>query len=233
MTVDEGGPGVRTYHVPVKVTGQGKGTLRLFVADPDTGRTTSREVTVGPGQSPEVPVEVRGNTRYGYDVSHDIFVKAVHGAVTGAYRGGVTALNDDPAPTVEVTPAAASAVEGGRLTWRMSLSAAADVEIAADVVILPVASGAELSTTDVDPQWLRNNTGEAPLPSRPLSRLRGLSLYPDVPPGRTSTEITIPVVADTATEPAETVRLRLRVYDEENGTRYDGPEFTGTVRDAA
>lgn len=35
------------------------------------------------------------------------------------------------------------------------------------------------------------------------------------------------------TEPAETVRLRLRVYDEENGTRHDGPEFTGTVRDAA
>ncbi|MFD6551147.1 hypothetical protein [Streptomyces sp. NPDC058398] len=233
LTVDEGGPGVRTYHVPVKVTGRGKGTLRLFVADPDTGRTTSREVTVGPGQSPEVPVEVRGNTRYGYDVSHDIFVKAVHGAVTGAYRGGVTARNDDPAPTVAVTPAAASAVEGGSLTWRMSLSEAADVEVGADVVILPVASGAELSTTDVDPEWLRNNTGEAPLPSRPLSRLRGLFLYPDIPPGRTSAEITIPVVADTVTEPAETVRLRLRLYDEENGTQHDGPEFTGTVHDRA
>ncbi|MET8101306.1 hypothetical protein ABZV29_33410 [Streptomyces sp. NPDC005236] len=234
LTVAEGDTGVRTYHVPVTVTGHGSGTVRLFVADPDTGRTTSREVTVRPGgPGPDVRVEVRGNTRYGYDVSHDIFVKAVHGAVTGAYRGGVTARNDDPAPTVEVTPAAAEATEGGHLTWRMSLSAAADVEVSAGVVVLPVTSGAELSTTDVDPQWLMLNSGEGPQPSRPLSRLRGLSLYAAVPPGDTSAEITIPVVSDTVTEPAETVRLRLRFYDDATGTRHDGPEFTGTVHDPA
>ncbi|MFI0960401.1 hypothetical protein ACH4S8_03105 [Streptomyces sp. NPDC021080] len=234
LTVDEGDTGVRTYHVPVRVTGHKSGTVRLFVADPDTGRTTSREVTVRPGGPvPDVPIEVRGNTRYGYDVSHDIFVKAVHGVVTGAFRGGVTARNDDPAPTVEVAPAAASATEGGSLTWRISLSRAADVETTADVVVLPVASGAELSTTDVDPRWLARYSAEGALPSRPLSQLRGLSLYVDVPPGRTSTEIAVPVVADSLTEPAETVRLRLRIYDEENGTRHNGPEFTGTVHDPA
>ncbi|WP_339133582.1 hypothetical protein WJM95_30545 [Streptomyces sp. f51] len=232
--VAEGDSGVRTYRVPVTVTGHGSGTVRLFVADPETGRTTSREVTVRPGgPTPVVQVEVRGNTRYGYDVAHDVYVKAVHGTVTGAYRGGVTARNDDPAPTVQVTPAAATAAEGGNLTWRISLSEAADVEISADVVVLPVTSGAELSTTDVDPRWLARYTAEAPLPSRPLSRLRGLSLYADVPPGRTSTGITVPIAADTLTEPAETVRLRLRVYDEETGTRHDGPEFTGTVHDPA
>nr|WP_225860299.1 hypothetical protein [Streptomyces triticiradicis] len=233
LTVEEGGTGVRTYHVPVKVTGHGSGRVRLFVADPGTGRTTSREVTVTPGGPvPDVRVEVQGNTRYGYDVSHDVFVKAVRGAVAGAYRGGVTARNDDPAPTVGVTPASASATEGGKLTWRITLSEAADVEISADVAVLPVTSGTELSTTDVDRRWLEANSGEGPLPSRPLSRLRGLSLYADVPPGRTSAEITVPTVADTVTEPAETVRLRLRVYDE-SGTRHDGPEFTGTVRDPA
>ncbi|WRZ88575.1 hypothetical protein OHB54_05580 [Streptomyces sp. NBC_01007] len=232
LAVKEGDTGVRTYHVPVKVSGHGSGTVRLFVADPETGRTISREVAVRPGgRSPDVKVEVRGNTRFGYDVSHDVFVKAVHGTVIGAHRGGVTALNDDPAPTLEVTPAAARAAEGRSLTWRMSLSTAADVDISADIVVLPVTGGAELSTTDVDPQWLRENSGKEPLPSRPLSQVSGLLLFADVPPGRTSAEITIPTVADTVTEPEETVRLRLTVED---GTgAHDGPEFTGTVYDPA
>ncbi|MFE1291054.1 hypothetical protein [Streptomyces sp. NPDC058751] len=234
LTVEEGDAGARTYRVPVKVTGHGKGTVRLFVVDPATGRTTSREVTVrSGGRNPEVPVEVRGNTRYGYDMSYDIFAKAVHGVVTGAYRGGVTARNDDPIPVITVTPASASTTEGGKLTWRMSLSAAADVEIAAEAVVLPVTSGTELSTTDVDPEWLRMYSGEDPLPSRPLSRLRGFFLFADVPPGRTSTEITVPTVRDTVTEPAETLRLQLRLYDDGTGSQGDGPEFTGTVRDPA
>ncbi|WP_329303334.1 hypothetical protein OG410_38140 [Streptomyces sp. NBC_00659] len=232
LSVAEGGSGVRTYHVPVKVTGQGKGTVRLFVADPDTGRTTSREVTVGPGQSPEVPVEVRGNTRYGYDVSHDIFVKAVHGAVTGAYRGGVTALNDDPMPAFTVTPPSARAAEGRKLTWRIDLSAPADVDMQSDIAVVPVTGGNELSTTDVDPQWLRNMSGKEPLPSRPLSQVDGFFLFVDIPAGRTSTEFTVPTVGDRIAEPEETVRLRMTVYDE-TGRPYDGPEFTGTVHDPA
>jgi hypothetical protein len=112
----------------------------------------------------------------------------------------------------------------------MSLSAAADVDVQAEIAVLPVTGGAELSTTDVDPQWLRENSGKEPLPSRPLSQVRGLLLFADVPPGRTSAEITIPTAADTVTEPEETVRLRLTVYDG-SGTPHDGPEFTGTVYD--
>lgn len=231
LTVKEGDTGVRTYHVPVKVSGHGSGRVRLFVADPVTGRTTSREVTVGPGGgSPDVKVEVRGDTRFGYDMSHDVFVKAVHGAVIGAHRGGVTARNDDPMPTLKVTPASARTAEGGNLTWRVSLSAAADADIQAGVAVLPVTSGAELSTTDVDPQWLRENAGETPRPSRPLSQLRGLFLVADFPAGRTSAEITIPTITDTVTEPEEKVRLRLAVHDE-TGESHDGPKFTGTVHD--
>ncbi|MER5472024.1 hypothetical protein [Streptomyces sp. NPDC002685] len=230
LTVKEGDSGVRTYHVPVSVSGHGSGKVRLFVADPETGRATSREITVRPGHSPDVKVEVRGNTRFGYDLSHDVFVKAVHGAVIGAHRGGVLAQNDDPAPTTTVTPAAARAAEGQALTWRVSLSAVSDADVQAGIEALRVTGGAELSTTDVDPQWLRENSGEGPLPSRPLSQLRGLSLFVNVPAGETGAEITIPTVTDTATEPEETVRLRLTVYDG-TGESHDGPEFTGTVHD--
>jgi len=233
LTVKEGDSGVRTYRVPVRVSGHGSGTVRLFVADPASGRTTAREVTVLPGShSADVQVQVRGNTRFGYDVSHDVFVKAVRGAVIGAHRGGVTARNDDPAPTIKVTPVADRVTEGQSLSWRMSLSAVADAEIQADIAVLPVTGGAELSTTDVDPQWLRDNSGESPQPSRPLSQVRGLFLFAGVPAGRTSAEITIPTVADTLTEPQETVRLRMTLYDE-SGEPHNGPEFTGKVHDAS
>jgi hypothetical protein len=230
LTVEEGDSGARTYRVPVRVSGHGSGKVRLFVADPATGRTATREVTVRPGgRTPYVKVEVRGNTRFGYDVSRDVFVKAVRGAVVGAHSGGVIARNDDPRPTLSVTPSSVRAAEGRALTWKVSLSAVADADFPADVGVLPVAGGAALSTTDVDPDWLRNS-GESPLPARPLSEVRRLPLFVDIPAGRTSATITIPTVTDDRTEPDETVRLRLTVYDE-NGESHDGAEFTGTVHD--
>jgi hypothetical protein len=58
-----------------------------------------------------------------------VFVKAVHGAVVGAHRGGVTAENDDPMPTFTVTPVADRVTEGQPLKWKVTLSAPADVEI--------------------------------------------------------------------------------------------------------
>ncbi|GGN80774.1 hypothetical protein GCM10011579_066670 [Streptomyces albiflavescens] len=233
LAVKEGDTGVRTYHVPVRVSGHGSGTIRLFVADPASDQATVREVTVRPGsQSIDVPVRVRGNTRFGYDVAHDVFVKAVHGAVVGAHRGGVTVRNDDPMPTIKVTPVADQVTEGQSLTWRVSLSAVADTDIEASFSVLPVTGGAELSTTDVDPQWLLENSGEAPRPSRPLSAVQGLSLYATVPAGRSSTELTIPTVTDALTEPEEAVRLQETVYDD-SGEPHDGPVFTGKVRDAS
>ncbi|MFF4350224.1 alpha/beta hydrolase family protein [Streptomyces sp. NPDC001530] len=233
LTVKEGDSGERTYRVPVRVSGHGSGTVRLFVADPASEEATSREVTVRPGShSLDVPVQVRGNTRFGYDVSHDVFVKAVRGAVVGAHRGGVTALNDDPMPTIKVTPVADRVTEGQSLTWRLSLSAVADTDIQAYFSILPVTGGAELSTTDVNPQWLRENSGESPQPSRPLSTVGGLSLFATIPAGQSTAEVTIPTVADTLTEPEESVRLQETVYDD-SGEPHNGPVFTGKVRDAS
>jgi hypothetical protein len=233
LTVKEGDSGVRTYRVPVRVSGHGSGTVRLFVADPASDQATAREVTVRPGsQSIDVPVEVRGNTRFGYDVSHDVFVKAVHGAVVGAHRGGVTVQNDDPAPTIKATPVADRVTEGQSLTWRLTLSEVADTDIQAYFSVLPVTSGTELSTTDVDPRWLTENSGESPQPSRPLSTVESLSLFATVPVGQSSAEVTIPTVADALRETEESVRIQMTVYDD-SGEPHNGPALTGRVRDAS
>ncbi|MFF7969978.1 hypothetical protein [Streptomyces sp. NPDC007905] len=232
-TVAEGDSGVRTYRVPVEVSGHGSGQVRVYVLDPATGRGKDRLVTVHPGgHDIDVPVEVKGNTRYGMDLSYDILVKAVRGAVVGSYRGGITVHDDDPAPKVTVTPLADRVAEGQALKWRVSLSEPVDVNLGTAFMAVAPVTGPELSTKDVSARWLRDTTGASPDPERPLSKLEGgLYLWVDVPAGSTSTDVTIPTVKDRVTEPAESVRFQQT--DEQTGEpRSGGMELNGTVLDA-
>ncbi|MGW2635863.1 hypothetical protein [Streptomyces sp. NPDC001348] len=228
-TVDEGDSGVRTYRVPVRVSGQGGGQVRVYVIDPATGRAKDRLVTVRPGgHDIDVTVKVQGNTRYGDDVPHDIAVKAVRGAVVGSDRGGVTVRNDDPAPKITVTPVADRVTEGQALKWRVSLSEAADADLGAAFAAVPV-TGAELSSKDVDPAWLRDIADASADPERPLSKVDGLLLWVDVPAGRLTTDVTLPTVTDRVAEPEESVRLQ----QIEGGPDQDGLVMDGTVLDAS
>ncbi len=234
LTVKEGDSGTRTYRVPVRIAGQGGGTIRLYAQNPGSDTMTSRLVTVRPGdQSIDVPVTVKGDTLYDYDVWRSVFVKAVRGAVIGSYSGGVTVENDDPEPTVTITPVADRVTEGQRLTWRATLSAPSATEMYANLEVVPVTGGAALSTTDVDPAWLADVSGQSPLPERPLSEVQSLFLFGSVPPGQLTADLSLPTVADTVAEPQESVRVRLTDYDDETGEPIPGPEFTGTVLDAS
>lgn len=231
LTVKEGDSGIRTYRVPVRVSGQGSGQIRLFVADPVTEQVTDRLVTVRPGAHDiDVPVKVEGNRRYGYDLGYDVFAKAVRTSVVGAHRGGVTVRNDDPVPAISMTPVADRVAEGQPLTWKVSLSEVADADVNGLFAVLPVAEGRELSTKDVDPQWLMENSGASPAPERPLSEVDGLYLWVSVPPGRTSVEMTVPTLRDGVAEPAESVRFQ--AADEEGRPQPGAPVVTGTVVDA-
>ncbi|WP_349362163.1 hypothetical protein [Streptomyces sp. H27-C3] len=234
LAVKEGNAGERTYRMPVNVSGKGSGRVRLFVPKPGTDEVTSRVVTVRPGSSAiDIPVTVKGNTRYDYDISHDAFVKAVRGVAVGSHRGGVTALNDDPMPKVSVTPVKDRVTEGPQLTWRMSLAQAADADVMAEVAFQPLTNGVELSTMDVDPRWLEETFGESPSPARPLSRMtEGAALYVSVPPGTLSAEMSVPTVADGISEPEESLKLQVTIYDQA-GEPQPGPALTGTVRDGS
>ncbi|GAB2947266.1 hypothetical protein GCM10023080_002380 [Streptomyces pseudoechinosporeus] len=232
LKVEEGDSGVRNYRVPVRVSGQGSGQVRLFVADPATKEVTSRVVTVRPGSDDiEVPVEVHGNTRFDYGTSHDVFVKAVHGAVVGNHRGGVAVKNDDPMPTFSVTPVADRVTEGQSLTWRITQSAVADTDIWFDTAFVPVNGGAELSTTDLDPDWFEENVGESPSPSRPLSEVQAFYLPVWIPAGQLTTEVSVATAVDGASEPEESLRIELTTWDEQ-WEPLEGPVLTGTVLDA-
>ncbi|ONI73240.1 hypothetical protein ALI144C_45805 [Actinosynnema sp. ALI-1.44] len=226
LTVKEGDSGTSTYEVPVTVTGNGTGTVRLFTFD-DKGKVTSKLETVRPGQQTlKIPLSVTGNTRWSYDSSKEVLAKAVHGTVAGRYGGGLTVLNDDPEPVITATPANAEVEEGGVLKWTLTSSAVADSQLYRYGMTSPPAQGQELSTVDVDPQWFKANSGEEPLPARPLSKTR-LRFTATIDPGKLSTELTIPTVADQEAEPTEAVRLQLAAWPS-TGNPLD---LTGTVTD--
>jgi hypothetical protein len=230
LEVEEGDSGSRAYRVPVKVTGRGAGQVRLFLTDRATFRTRSWLAAVRPGtRTVPVPVEVTGDTLFGTGDAFVLDAKAVRGTMIGDYRGGVLVSNDDPAPRITVEPVADRVAEGGTLSWRVRLSTVAETSIWVEGGVEPPATGTELSSTDVDPQWFTDHTGEEPLPSRPLSQTYLLP-WTEVPPGALTAELTIPTVADTEDEPDEVVRMRMKVA----GWETEGPELgtvTGTVTD--
>ncbi len=228
--VEEGDSGVRTYRVPVRVSGKGGGTVRTYVTDPATGVTEHRLVNVRPGSSGiDVTVKVAGNERYAYDTSHDLLVKAVRGSVVGSYAGGVTVENDDPMPEITVSPVADEVTEGQPLRWRVTLSEPADVLFGTTLLPVPDDARPELSTKDVDPDWLLENAWEVPDGEVPLSRLEYFSLWALVPPGETDAEVTVPTIHDEVTEPAEHIGLQPTGDEGEP----QGTVLTGTVLDAS
>ncbi|PSK58817.1 hypothetical protein B0E38_01226 [Streptomyces sp. 111WW2] len=229
-TVEEGDSGSRTYHVPVRVSGKGTGTVRMYVMEGFGTVVEERLVTVRSGRPfVDVPVKVTGNTRYGGDSSHDLLVKAVHGSVVGSYAGGVTVAEDDPMPKIDVTPLADEVTEGQPLRWRVSLSEPADVDLSTVLVPVPDDTRPELSTKDVDHDWLLERVGEVPEEEVPLSRLDYFALWVSVPPGETETEVTVPTVGDEIAEPTEYVGLQ----NTDDAGEPRGPVLTGTVLDAS
>jgi hypothetical protein len=228
LTVQEGDSGTKKYQIPITVTGDGPGSVRLFIGDEQN--FTTQLVTLQPGQHTiEIPpIEVVGNTRWSSGSTREVLAKAVQGTVAGNYIGGLTVLNDDPEPTLTLTPIADRVTEGSVLTWRLTLSTEADSPFFRLIRPRPPTGGPELSSTDVDPEWFRQNTygPEDPLPSRPLSTT-SLLAFVVVPPGQLSADVTVPTVTDTEAEPDELVLLNLLAWPP-GGREFD---VVGTVTD--
>jgi hypothetical protein len=231
LTVDEGDSGTTTYQVPVTVKGHAYGKVRLFLSDPAAATTRSWVADIKPNtRTIKVPVEVTGNTTYGNDQTYELSAKAVRNTVVGDYDGGVDVREDDPMPAITITPAAATAAEGSPLTWTVHLSAAADTYLY--LIFLPQApaTGPELSSTDVDPQWFTDNSGEEAEPSRPLSSTQ-VQPFLAIDPGATSADFTVPTVADGVAEGAEHVRFQALVFPSDFGDPIPVSVIDGTVSD--
>lgn len=205
--VDEGDSGEQTHNIVVTASGNGTRVIRLFYNEPGN-KPVTKLVTLAPGENrAEVPVTFTGNTKWGSDVRHPVMVQAISNAVVGAASGGLLVRNDDPVPSLTVTPVAGSVAEGGTLKWRVTLSETADAGIGAGGSPVAPASGTELSTTDVDADWFLRHSGQEPLPSRPLSST-GLRPFVFIPAGETSFDLEVPTAADSEAEGEEQLRLK-------------------------
>jgi len=223
---------VVTYRLPVSFSGPGTGQVRLSTVDYNTGEVGSSQLfTIRPGiRHIDVPIQVRGDSLFSYGNRYVVLAKAVHDTVAGGYQGVLDVSDDDPAPTVTVTPLADRVTEGGSLSWRITMSAPAASFVYVPLTILPPTSGTELSTTDVPEDWVFEQLFVDPLPSRPLSEATAqsfLAVY--FPEGSTEAEVTVPTVADDLVEGEEILRVDVGSID---GSPLPQPlEVTGTVID--
>lgn len=97
--------------------------------------------------------------------------------------------------------------EGGTLTWRLTLTPAAAIDLYLPLTFLPVDTGPELSTTDLPADWVTSDLRVDPLPERALSQSNG-DLGPTVPAGDTEFDVLIPTSTDAVVEGEEHLPVR-------------------------
>ncbi|MEV8503509.1 hypothetical protein AB0368_01615 [Actinoplanes sp. NPDC051475] len=229
VTMDEGDGGERSVRIPVAVTGEGSGAVTAFLSDSGTSTTTATRLDVRAGSTTiDVPITIQGNQRYGYDHGFGLRVRALRGVVVGAYDGGLLVRDDDPLPAVTASPPP-HAAEGTALRWHMSLSAPADCPVTVGFVA-EAPAGSEVSTTDVEPGWLFELTGQPAAPPRPLSRT-DLRTSLVVPPGETGADFVVPTVADGVAEPDRSLRFATTSSGPDAAMSLPGPSLTGTLTD--
>ncbi|MEV4347781.1 hypothetical protein AB0J83_25270 [Actinoplanes sp. NPDC049596] len=207
LTVAEGDSGTRTYQVPVTVDGRGSGQVRFFLVDAVTYEV-ERTWLVTVNRSTSVPLKVTGDTAYGDGEGEYLLAKAERNFQIRDYIGGITVTNDDPEPQVSAAVRTDREPEGTALAWDLQLSGPVETPYFVGAQPVPPATGAELSSTDVDPVWFTDVAWEDPEPSRPLSATAALP-YAVFEPGTSTGSLVVPTIVDTLTEPDESVVLEV------------------------
>ncbi len=144
---------------------------------------------------------------------------AESGVVTGDFSGGITLIDDDPAPTLDAVARTVEVAEGEVVRWTLQLSEPT-TGVGYLVFALPPAEGTELSSDDVDPAFIAQVAALFGLPPEvlvptpvPLSQV-GIDLF-GIPlpqfirfgPGQQELVLEIPTVTDDVTEGPEVVTL--------------------------
>jgi hypothetical protein len=211
-TVVEGNGGPHTEYIHIAVSRAPITTPVSFWYEVQGGSyldpiRRDKIVTLAPGSTGyDIPIQVSGDTNDDDDYYYGVLVKALHGVSVGDYLGSMTVQDDDPTPTITASDPA-TAVEGSRLTWTLTLSQPSDVMINLGFRFRPPVGQPELTTADVPGRWLRH-CGRVPAQPVPLSKARLWCANAEFEPGATTATISIPTLADAVTEGTEYVRLR-------------------------
>ncbi len=237
LRVDEGDL-PQTVAVPLRVRATPgsparDGRLWVTVIDPNSFDAPTTSVIDIPRGTRRMVIEVpvAGNARDdAQETEYVVAVKPVYGLTVGDYAGGVTVVDDDPAPTLTATAIRDQAAEGQALVWTLSLSEPSDLGIFIPITFVAAKPGSppEATTVDVSANWLRKQ-GARPQPDRPLSDAE-VFLFTYLDPGVTEVTIRVPTKEDFVAEGPESVNLALDPAEEYLLTD-DSGYLTGTILD--
>ena len=213
LRVPEGdAEGTSTARLPFTITGAVTRPAQLVVGIVDQtqrrGRTRLR-VDLAPGQTEgSIRYEYSGNTVADYPrrlTSYAAF--AVEGVMTDSYDGQVRLIDDDPVPRLRVRTARRVA-EGSAVRVRIALTHETGYESWYGVqVVRGEGPGRPLKVGDVPKRWVEMHYGAFEDPDLPLHRA-GLGLYDQLPAGRPTAVVTIPIRDDSVREGVERLTLK-------------------------
>jgi hypothetical protein len=233
LTVDEGDTD-HAISIPMTITGRVEKPARVhfLMLGNILPQPVVADLIIAPGTThAEVQVPIHGNTIANVQTNYlQIEAISLSNIVEGAPSTRVPVRDDDPVPTVSITPTT-TAVEGAPLTWTLTLSAPVDDFVAAEVVfVAPTDGSAELQIVDLPADWVVRGLGYyGEQPETPLSQA-DVNQFFMIQPGETSATIELPTILDNESEGTESVRLQ--VLDRPYMISIPQPLFaTGTVTD--
>jgi hypothetical protein len=207
VSVREGDAGTRRVTVALRAVGGSTRAARsMWVGIGDFSSSgwssTGRLVTLAPRQlSADLTFTVTGDTVHDADRVVSLGVKPVRGLVAGDWSGGLTVRNDDPQPSVSVTPVTTAVTEAGTLRWSFRQAAVSRVDTLVELEAAQPASGPEVSTDDVPRSWLEQWTDPPATPTA-LSAVP-LRIFVLIPAGQTRAFLDVPTSADSRAEGTE------------------------------
>ena len=213
VQVDEGSGGRKLVRVPFTIVGNVTGPARFaaFTAGQDRGQTQRLVIDIAPGQKTgSIPVEYEADDRFGYDQETQIALWPLRGIATDDYLGGLTVIEDDPAPTIEVD-APRTVREGQPITFTITIDGERSIPFYAFGQVVR-GKGENLRGTDVPARWLDHHA-DASHPRRPLWRSYAF-VQRDLPPRRDTATLRIPTLGDAVAEGPEFVYVKLNVGDQ-------------------
>ncbi|MGL5810474.1 MAG: hypothetical protein ACRCYQ_11060 [Nocardioides sp.] len=200
-------PAVRTARVPLTLSAvlAEDASVSVSVSDPAGGTSVTRIVRIPAGRrTAEIAVEFPADNRDDLPrLESTIGIWGLRQLVTDDYQGGLTVLDDDPAPRVVVKRVRPRVREGSPAEVRISLSRAVDYDlpVTARVVRGP---GRDVTGFDVPRRWFeRYAFGRR---RWPLYRSDPL-IFGNIPAGATSTTLGVPIRRDGRSEPREALTL--------------------------
>ncbi|CUR59612.1 Secreted protein [metagenome] len=206
------GPGTVTARLPFSIAGAvtRPGRLVAVVAGQESGDLHRMRIDLAPGQtSGSIPIDYEADTADDYPRNYTLVAAwATKEAMTDDYTGQLVVVDDDPTPSLTVTPVSRTVKEGQNATWRIRLSAPVDYDLFIDGRVVRGAKPT-LRGFDVPLSWLREH-GSTRNRARPLWR-SGAWVFAQVPRGRTTATISVPIRKDGAKERKETLTVEFHL----------------------